>query len=193
MVADISSQSREAVVHSVIVPHPGDQVLVGFWSFLQGPRLQTTEHIDLSRHEIIDFSRHMLPNEVFLSYSDKDRGFAASIVEVLRHRGIPVWYSRTNILGAQQWHDEIGAALQRCDWFVVILSPNSVESVWVKRELLYALQQNRFENRIIPLLYQPCDSDRLSWTLSFFQMIDFTGPSDDDGFRQLLRTWGIGY
>jgi len=134
----------------------------------------------------------MLPSEVFLSYSDQDRDFAASIVEVLRQHGIPVWYSRKNILGAQQWHDEIGAALQRCDWFVVILSPNSVESVWVKREVLYALQQNRFENRIIPILYQPCDSDRLSWTLSFFQMIDFTKTADE-GRRELLRIWGLGY
>jgi hypothetical protein len=134
----------------------------------------------------------MLPNEVFLSHSDQDREFATSIIEMLRRRGIPVWYSRTNILGAQQWHDEIGAALQRCDWFAVILSPNSVESQWVKRELLYALQQSRFENKIIPILYQPCDYNRLSWTLSIFQTIDFTGAVDEGG-RQLLRIWGLGY
>ena len=71
----------------------------------------------------------MLPNEVFLSHSDVDRPFAASLVEVLRRHGVPVWYSPTDILGAQQWHDEIGAALRRCDWFVLILSPNSVNSI----------------------------------------------------------------
>ena|SRR2546427_2421434 len=54
-----------------------------------------------------------------------------------------------NILGAQQWHDEIGAALRRCDWFVLVLSPNAIESIWVKRELLFSLQQNRFEDKII--------------------------------------------
>jgi hypothetical protein len=39
---------------------------------------------------------------------------------------------------AQQWHDEIGAALRRCDWFVLVLSPHTVESIWVKRELLFS-------------------------------------------------------
>lgn len=134
----------------------------------------------------------MLPSELFLSHSDCDRDFATSVVEMLRRHGIPVWYSRTNLIGAQQWHDEIGAALGRCDWFALILSPNAVESMWVKRELLYALQQHRFENKIIPLLYQPCDYNRLSWTLSFFQMIDFS-RSFEDGCRELLRIWGIGF
>ena len=134
----------------------------------------------------------MLPNEVFLSHSDVDGEFATSVAEALRRHGIPVWYSRTDILGAQQWHDEIGAALDRCDWFVVVLSPNAVESIWVKRELLYALQQERFENRILPLLYEACDYNRLSWTLSSLQMINFT-QAFDAGCHDLLRVWGMGY
>ena len=61
----------------------------------------------------------MSPKEIFLSHSNLDRSFADSIAETLRGHGIPVWYSQTNILGAQQWHDEIGEALKRCDWFIV--------------------------------------------------------------------------
>src|SRR3954454_14632462 len=115
----------------------------------------------------------MLPKEVFLSHSNLDQPCAAAVVEVMRRHGIPLWYSQTNILGAQQWHDEIGAALKRCDWFALVLSPNSVESMWVKRELLFALQQNRFQDRIIPVVYQDCDFERLSWVLSSFQRVDF--------------------
>lgn len=132
------------------------------------------------------------PKEVFLSHSSKDKKFANALAKVLRDHGIPVWFSRTNVKGAQQWHDEIGAALKRCDWFLLTLSPNSVRSMWVKRELLFALQQNHFENRIIPLLLQSCDHERLSWTLSLFQFVDFTG-SLDDGYRELLRIWGVGF
>lgn len=134
----------------------------------------------------------MSPHEVFLSHASPDRQFAASLAEMLRRHGVPVWYSQTNIVGAQQWHDEIGAALQRCDWLALILSPHSVKSMWVKRELLYALQRNRFENRIVPLLYQPCDYERLSWTLSFIQVVDFT-PGYGEGCASLLRVWGLGY
>ena len=134
----------------------------------------------------------VLPNEVFLSHSSLDRQFASDLAGVIRRHGIPVWYSQTNILGAQQWQDEIGSALQRCDWFAVILSPQSAGSMWVKRELSYALEQNRFENRIVPMIYQPSDYERLSWTLSLFQMIDFTLTPEEE-YVDLLRIWGLGY
>ena len=134
----------------------------------------------------------VLPHEVFLSHSSLDRQFASDLAGMMRRHGIPVWYSQTNILGAQQWQDEIGAALQRCDWFAIVLSPQSADSMWVKREVSYALQQNRFENKIVPLTYQPSDFERLSWTLSLFQMVNFTGQFDD-GARDLLRIWGVGY
>ena len=133
-----------------------------------------------------------MPNEVFVSHSTRDRPFVERLVDVLRRHGIPVWYSETNIQGAQQWHDEIGAALRRCDWVVLVLSSDAVASKWVKRELLYSLQQDRFEGRIAPLLHRPCTPDDLSWTLSQMQMIEFTS-SFDHGCRDLLRIWGIGY
>lgn len=134
----------------------------------------------------------MIPREIFLSHASEDRLFATAVTETMRHHGLPVWYAPTNIIGAQAWQDEIGAALKRCDWFVVMLSPNAIASMWVKRELQYVLRQRRFEERIVPLLYLPCDPEPLSWTLLSLQTIDFT-QSFDDGCAQLLRIWGIGY
>ena len=136
--------------------------------------------------------RSALPHEVFLSHSAKDRRFAERIAQVLRDHGIPVWYSGTNILGAAEWHDEIGKALQRCDWLVVVLSPQSVKSPWAKRELLYALDDARYETRIVPRLFKPCKHMKLSWTLREFQFVDFTGDFHE-GCRSLLRIWGLGY
>ena len=111
---------------------------------------------------------------------------------MLRRHRIPVWYSDIEIQGAQQWHDEIGRALKRCDWFILVLSPDAVASTWVKRELLYALQQDRFEGRIAPLLYRACDYEQLSWILPQFQIIDFA-CGFDDGCRDLLGVWGVQY
>lgn len=134
----------------------------------------------------------MLPKEVFLSHANQDRQFATAVAEELRRHGIPVWYSQTNIIGAQQWHDEIGAALQRCNWFVLVLSPYSVKSAWVKRELLFALDHHRYGKKIVPLLYKSCKYEKLSWTLSHSQIVDFR-QSFTDGYRELLRVWGLGY
>lgn len=133
-----------------------------------------------------------LPHEVFLSHSNQDRAFVDGLANMLRRHSIPVWYSQTDIRGAQQWHDEIGAALQRCDWFLLVLSPQSLVSDWVKSELMYAFRHNRFRERVVQVLYEECDSERLSWRLPEFQMVDFT-RSFDEGCVDLLRIWGLGY
>jgi hypothetical protein len=133
-----------------------------------------------------------LPNEIFLSHSSGDHEFVERLGSTLRSHGLPVWYSATSIVGAQEWHDEIGAALARCDWFVVVLSPRSVESMWVQRELIFALRQNRFQRRIVPVLLEPCNIEQLSWVLASLQIIDFTTGADE-GYRNLLRVRGIGF
>ena len=132
------------------------------------------------------------PNEVFLSYSSLDWKFANEIADLLRRHGVPVWHSATNIRGGQQWHDEIGDALERCDWFVVVLSPNSVNSVWVRREFRFALEEKRYTNTIIPVVFRACNYRQLSWTLPSYQLVDFT-EDFEKGCRALLRIWGIGY
>src|SRR2546427_6055271 len=104
------------------------------------------------------------PVELFLSHSDHDRTFVSRLAAVLRGHTVAVWYSRTSLKGAQQWHDEIGRALQRCDWFAVVLSPHSIRAKWVKRELLYALQDDRYESHIVPIMYRNCEYTDLSWT-----------------------------
>ena len=90
------------------------------------------------------------------------------------------------------WHDEIGAALRRCDWFVLVFSPGAVGSQWVKRELLYSLQESRYAGGIVLLLHEPCVFDELSWTLASMQRVDFTRDFDA-GCRELLRIWRVGH
>ncbi len=132
------------------------------------------------------------PREVFLSHANADRRFADELCQVLRSHGVRVWYSPKHIVGAQQWHDEIGKALKRCDWFTIILSPASIRSQWVKHELLFALREKRYAGKIVPIQFKTCDHNKLSWTLAGFQMIDFRG-AHARGYRDLLRIWGIRY
>ena len=94
--------------------------------------------------------RSVAPSEVFLSHSSRNAAFANRLARILLAHGVKCFVSKHHIRGGQQWHDEIGAALRRCDWFIVILSPHSVRSRWVKHELIYALQVSRYRERIIP-------------------------------------------
>jgi hypothetical protein len=130
--------------------------------------------------------------EVFISHSDADRPVTDLLSAELTRHGIAHWLSRRELVGAQQWHDEIGAALGRCDWFALLLSDASTHSMWVKRELLFALGERRYEGRIVPILLDDCDPLRLSWTLEQVQRIDFR-EGWEGGMRALLRVWGKGY
>lgn len=134
--------------------------------------------------------RRKKPREIFLSHATADKSFVNRIATLLRAHGVRVWYSRHHLRGADRWHDEIGQALQRCDWFLVVLSPASVQSMWVKREVLFALKQRRFADRIVPLLYKKCDLERLSWALDDSQMVDFTAGFDR-GSLGLLKVWRL--
>ena len=62
--------------------------------------------------------------------------------------------------------------------------------MWVKRELAYALNQQRYQNRIIPILLRDCDHRKFSWTLASFQMVDFT-KSFAKSLPELLKSWRL--
>ena len=132
------------------------------------------------------------PREIFISHSHKDIDFASKLAEILKRYRLKFWYSEQDIVGSKKWHDEIGKALSRCDWFVLVLSSNSIKSKWVKQELLFALNDVRYEDKIVPVLFKKCDPLGLSWTLGNFQIIKFT-TSFKKGFSDLLRVWGIKY
>jgi hypothetical protein len=131
-----------------------------------------------------------VPKRLFLSHASEDRLFVGKLAKFLTEHKISFWYSKRHVVGAQQWHDEIGKALKTCDWFLVVLSPAAVKSKWVKRELLYALQEDRYENRIIPVRLKRCDDKALSWTLASLQRIDFS-KGFDKSCRELIKIWSI--
>ena len=111
---------------------------------------------------------------------------------VLKRHGVRVWCAPSQIRGSQQWIDEIGKALARCDWFLAVLTPHAVKSIWVKREIDYAVIHPRFNNRIIPILLRRCFYSRVHWTLESIQSVDFR-TDYDDGFRDLFRVWDMEY
>jgi TIR domain len=135
--------------------------------------------------------------ELFLSHATPDRAFVERLTKRLTAKKVRYFYSKRHIAGARQWHDELGAALNRCTWFVVILSKKSVKSEWVKRELLFALQSPRYQTRILPVLLADCAYESLSWTLPSFQFVDFrsdfeTEPARQRNLRQVFGDEGRG-
>jgi hypothetical protein len=114
---------------------------------------------------------------VFISHSSLDTEFVErEIIPLLTRDGVEVWYSKENIETAAEWEKQIKLALGACDWFLVVLSPNSVVSDWVQSEVDWAL--DRRKGKIIPVLYQDCDPTELHLRLRLIQHIDFRGDPE---------------
>src|SRR5579859_4231833 len=114
-----------------------------------------------------------LTRRVFISHATKDIKFVGKLKRSLVRRGIFCWLSENEIIGGTNWIDEIGRALQSCDAFLIVLSPESVKSMWVKREVEFVLRKPNYAERIIPVLLKKCEIGMLSWPLPGYQYIDF--------------------
>jgi hypothetical protein len=134
--------------------------------------------------------RKRLPRKIFISHAHQDRVFVAKLIKVLRRHGIKYWYSPKHIAGAQKWYDEIGKALAHCDWFLMVLSPHSAKSKWVKHEYLYVLNDDRFEEKIVPVIYKKCAWEKRFWTLQSLQWISFE-QDYKTACQELLKIWGV--
>jgi TIR domain len=126
---------------------------------------------------------------IFVSHSAKDNEFGERLVSDLQ-RAIgdadAVWYDVSGLQGGDEWWDKIVEELTISDIFIIVLSPDSVVSHWVRRELNTAINEGK---RIIPVLYQPC---QVRADLKTIQMISFLPPKDyETAFDELLTTLGL--
>lgn len=77
---------------------------------------------------------------IFLSYSQEDREFAERIAVILEAAGLSVWDYR-QIAPGDSYEEAIERVLMRADQVVVLWSPHSLASKWVRREALRAHDQ----------------------------------------------------
>ncbi|HEY7724501.1 MAG TPA: toll/interleukin-1 receptor domain-containing protein [Anaeromyxobacteraceae bacterium] len=114
---------------------------------------------------------------VFLSYAADDKQAAEQLAEGLRGQSLEVWTDALLVPG-ENWAAGMADALGQSDAMVVLLTPRSVESEWVRRDIDYALSSKRFERRLIPVVIGGERAPWLAkapWVLRKLQMV--TSPS----------------
>ncbi|MFL6259209.1 MAG: toll/interleukin-1 receptor domain-containing protein [Thermoanaerobaculia bacterium] len=96
--------------------------------------------------------------DVFLSYSSQDRDFAERLARDLVDYRLRVWWDRWEMRVGDSLVAKIQEGIQSSSWLAVVLSPNSVESSWVKRELASAIVDEISADRVrvLPLLLADC-------------------------------------
>lgn len=121
---------------------------------------------------------------VFLSYARTDQVVVGALSKRLADAQIATFIDRRIVTG-QDWVDRLQQAIDDCGAFVVIMSPESSRSKWVRREILRAEERRKL---IVPLLLR---GDRF-FQLSDHQhaVIDETGRIPTNVMNQLARACG---
>src|SRR4051794_4041652 len=71
----------------------------------------------------------------FISYSTKDQEFADRLYADLQAKGVRCWFAPHEMQSGRKLHEQIDDAIRLHDKLLLILSPHSIASEWVKTEI----------------------------------------------------------
>jgi formylglycine-generating enzyme required for sulfatase activity len=121
--------------------------------------------------------------DAFISYKREDAETASLVVSGLRESGISVWWD-DGITSRQAWDTEIEQAISAASTVVVLWSPRSVGSEWVRTEAHYGKDRGK----LVPVLVEPCTIP-IAFTLTqTVNLVGWKGNREDRQWRKLL-TW----
>lgn len=121
--------------------------------------------------------------DVFVSYKREDAETAGRVVAALRDSGLSVWWD-DGITPRQAWDTEIEAAIAAASTVVVLWSPRSVTSEWVRTEAHYGKDRGK----LVPVVIEPCTIP-IAFTLTqTVNLAQWNGNREDRQWRKLL-TW----
>ncbi len=120
-------------------------------------------------------------NDIFISYSRKDKAFVQRLVEALNAQGRDVWVDWENIPLTAEWLEEIYKGIESANTFAFVISPDSVRSEVCNLELSHALE---YRKRLVPIvrreLIEPHDQAALHPSISSHNWVFFR---EEDNFE----------
>lgn len=119
--------------------------------------------------------------DIFLSYARDDRGAARMFAEALADEGFSVWWD-ASLHSGETFDEVIEHNLREAKAVVVLWSPRSVASRWVRAE---ATQADR-KNKLVPAMIEPCDRPVIFELTHTADLCDWTGDVDDIHWRTFM-------
>jgi len=111
----------------------------------------------------------------FISYSTKDQDFADRLHADLQNKGVRCWFASHDIQAGRKVHEQIDEAIRVYDRLLLILSPASMNSAWVQREIRQARKREAQEKRRVLFPVRLVDFD----TIEKWQCFDPTDLRKD--------------
>lgn len=106
----------------------------------------------------------------FVSYSRADIVQQRKIVVELRQRGVRTWVDTDNLVpGSPAWENEIERSIRGAAGVIVLLSPDSNNSQWVRRELSFS---EEIDKHLFPVHIRGDENSSIPLRLSAHQRVD---------------------
>lgn len=122
---------------------------------------------------------------VFVSHSSKDSPWCTQFVEALTHLGLDVWFDQKGLYVGDKWVDKLEEELQSRDIFLIVLTPDSWSSEWVKKELRLALALHK---RILGVIHK---ATPVSGFITTYQLLDAVGTTAPQAAAQVGLALGM--
>jgi TolB-like protein/Flp pilus assembly protein TadD len=120
--------------------------------------------------------------DIFLSYTREDAAVAQAYRDALVREGFEVWWDAT--LRSGETYDEVTeAALRGAKAVVVLWSPRSVASRWVRAEATIA-HRNR---TLAPVMIEPCERPVMFELTQTADLVEWRGAEDDKAWLAFLE------
>lgn len=107
--------------------------------------------------------------QVYISSTASDAPLARQLASRLQAAGVDAGSPMIEALPGANVSAELGRALDRADAVIVLVSPAAMKSPAVRHEIQFALGQERFQDRLIPVLAKQTASDDIPWILRTLQ------------------------
>jgi hypothetical protein len=121
----------------------------------------------------------------FISYSSKDKNIADNLCFKLESRGVKVWYAPRDVRGP--YAAAIATAIDQAQYFVVLLSQNSVASEHVLNEIDLAFQNISKGLRFKPLrIDDAMFTPSMKYYLSRQHWMDATVPPLEERLNEFV-------
>jgi WD40 repeat protein len=121
-------------------------------------------------------------DEVFISYSRKDKAFVTRLHDTLKSKGRKPWVD-WEMEPLERWEQSIRHAIDRAIAVIVVLSPDWLASRECAKELQRATEQHK---RLLPVLHQKVDDGLVDGTVKSINWINFLDDRDFDAAIDLL-------
>jgi hypothetical protein len=131
-------------------------------------------------------------SHVFIEYSRKDIDFAQKIVDALASRGLDTWIDWKSIPKGVDWEREIQEGIESADVFLLLISPDSAQSVWSNKEIDFAVKMGK---RILPVVIHEVDPKIIHPEISKRNWIFCRDRQDDfnKSIEEIYKTIQVDY